>query len=213
MDVSRSSRVSPPASVASSFKGLALFTPGGDCVYCLDQHKQAHWHWDLCAALQRALDLREPPYFLLPCFTATVDRWFDRQRQTWVTLAEAYPRVLRYQTLLNVLFSLDNLPWQPNYTQIEACSQTVIESYRPAFPQLWESHDLILRVEAVSRSMLPGSHRAFCYQHPLLPCPARLGPTGILLLQTLCQRSRYNGHGANATEVTPDPGVCPAHPL
>ena len=139
----------PPTapSAAASFKGLALFTPGGDCVYCIDQRKRNHWHLDLCAALQSALGLTEPPYFLLPCFTATVDRWVD-SRQALVTVAEAYPRALRFQTLLNVLFDTEDLVWQPNYSHHEDCSVWVIESYRTTFPQLWECHDLIMRVEA-----------------------------------------------------------------
>ncbi|HSM82213.1 MAG TPA: circadian clock KaiB family protein [Nodosilinea sp.] len=138
------------APVATSFKGIALFTPGGDCVYCLDQQKRAHWHIDLCAALQSHLGLAEPPYFLLPCFTATVDRWVQTTTQQPVTVAEAYPRALRYQPLLNALFDLGNLQWQPNYSQAEECSVALIESYRPTFPQLWECHDLVMCVEQTS---------------------------------------------------------------
>ncbi|WP_035984246.1 circadian clock KaiB family protein [Leptolyngbya sp. KIOST-1] len=133
--------------VAPSFKGIALFTPGGDCVYCIDEHKRAHWHLDLCAALQTHLGLAEPPYFLLPCFTATVDRWVNPADQTLVTVAEAYPRALRFQALLNALFGLGHLEWQPNYGSAEECSVALIESYRSAFPQLWECHDLIVRVD------------------------------------------------------------------
>ncbi|WP_051158460.1 circadian clock KaiB family protein [Nodosilinea nodulosa] len=144
--------------VAASFKGIALFTPGGDCVYCLDEQKRLHWHLDLCAALQTHLGLAEPPYFLLPCFTATVDRWVNPSTQALVTAAEAYPRALRFQALLNALFGLGNLQWQPNYSSAEECSVALIESYRPAFPQLWECHDLIIRVEQgaeVSEQPLP----------------------------------------------------------
>lgn len=134
--------------MASSFKGLALFTPGGDCVYCLDSGKRDHWHLDLCAALQSQLGLAEPPYFLLPGFTATVDRWVDADSQQVKTVAEAYPRALRFQGLLNSLFGTEGLEWQPNYTHHEECSVWVIESYRTAFPQLWDCHELILRVDA-----------------------------------------------------------------
>jgi circadian clock protein KaiB len=109
--------------VATGFKGIALFTPGGDCVYCMDTQKQAHWHIDLCTVLQKQLSLVEPPYFLLPCFTATIDRWFDPHDQRMVTVAEAYPRVMPLQALLNVLFEQPNLQWQPNYTIHTACSQ------------------------------------------------------------------------------------------
>jgi circadian clock protein KaiB len=132
--------------IAPSFKGIALFTPGGDCVYCVDEQKRAHWHLDLCAALQSHLGLAEPPYFLLPCFTATVDRWIKAPSQTPTIVAEAYPRALRFQPLLNALFGLDHVQWQPNYGSAEECSVELIESYRPTFPQLWECHDLIICV-------------------------------------------------------------------
>jgi len=151
------SKLPDPSTTAASFKGLALFTPGGDCVYCIDQRKRSHWHLDLCAALQSALGLAEPPYFLLPCFTATVDRWVDPNSQALVTVAEAYPRALRFQTFLNVLFDIDDLIWQPNYSHHEDCSVWVIESYRTTFPELWECHDLIMRVEATWVSPLGSS--------------------------------------------------------
>jgi circadian clock protein KaiB len=133
--------------VAPSFKGIALFTPGGDCAYCIDEQKRAHWHLDLCAALQTQLGLPEPPYFLLPCFTATVDRWVDPISHQVVIAAEAYPRVLRYQPLLNALFGLGSLQWQPNYSSAEACSVALIDSYRTAFPQLWVCHDLVMGLD------------------------------------------------------------------
>ncbi len=144
--------------VASSFKGIALFTPRGDCVYCIDEQKRAHWHIDLCTALQTHLGLSEPPYFLLPCFTATVDRWVNPTTQTPVTVAEAYPRALRFQPLLNALFGLDSLQWQPNYTNAEECSVALIESYQSTFPQLWECHELVMRVEqAIAAPRPPAS--------------------------------------------------------
>ncbi|MGF1518603.1 MAG: circadian clock KaiB family protein [Nodosilinea sp.] len=154
--MSRSVRANP---VAASFKGIALFTPGGDCVYCIDEQKRARWHLDLCATLQSHLGLAEPPYFLLPCFTATVDRWFNAPTTAPTIVAEAYPRALRFQPLLNALFGLDHVHWQPNYANAEECSVDLIESYRAAFPQLWECHDLIIRVEQVTatspESLLP----------------------------------------------------------
>ncbi|MBE9138576.1 circadian clock protein KaiB [Nodosilinea sp. LEGE 07088] len=149
--MSNATQVNP---VASSFKGIALFTPGGDCVYCIDEQKRAHWHLDLCATLQSHLGLAEPPYFLLPCYTATVDRWINSSTQVAKIVAEAYPRALRFQPLLNALFGLGDLPWQPNYGSAEECSVALIESYRSAFPQLWECHDLIIRVEQVAAKLL-----------------------------------------------------------
>ncbi|MBD2105610.1 circadian clock KaiB family protein [Nodosilinea sp. FACHB-13] len=154
--------------VASSFKGIALFTPGGDCVYCIDEQKRAHWHIDLCAALQTHLELAEPPYFLLPCFTATVDRWVNSATQAPVTVAEAYPRVLRFQPLLNALFGLGELQWQPNYTSAEECSVALIESYQSTFPELWECHDLVMRVEQAIAVPTPTT--------PLLEIPLAVDP-------------------------------------
>lgn len=146
MDAFKPTVTSP--TVTPSFKGIALFTPGGDCVYCIDRQKRSHWHLDLCGVLQQHMGLPEPPYFLLPGFTATVDRWIDDRTQTLVTVAEAYPRVLQFQPLLNHLFDLGELIWQPNYSSGEACSPTLINSYRDRFPQLWQCHDLIIQVEA-----------------------------------------------------------------
>lgn len=157
--------------VASSFKGIALFTPGGDCVYCIDEQKRAHWHIDLCGALQTHLGLPEPPYFLLPCFTATVDRWVNPATQIPVTVAEAYPRALRFQPLLNALFGLGSWQWQPNYTNAEECSVALIESYQSTFPQLWECHDLVMRVEQAIASPRPPASRLDTPLSPIDPLP------------------------------------------
>ncbi|HEY9642884.1 MAG TPA: hypothetical protein V6C57_20515, partial [Coleofasciculaceae cyanobacterium] len=89
------------------FKGIALFTPGGDLVYCIDPKKQNRWHMQLCAVFQELLGLTELPHFLLPCYTATIDRWIDPHTQEIQTFAEASPLVLRHQALLNVLFNVD----------------------------------------------------------------------------------------------------------
>ena len=129
------------------FKGIALFTPGGDLVYCIDVHKQVRWHLHLCAALQENLSLLELPHFLVPCYTATIDRWIDAQSQHIQTSAEVYPLVSRHQALLNAIFELGDLVWQPITQSLESCSPMVLASYRDQFPQLWENHDLVLQVE------------------------------------------------------------------
>jgi circadian clock protein KaiB len=134
---------SPPASAL--FKGIALFTPGGDVVYCLDPHKQQHWHAHLCGVLQQALGLLELPHFLMPCYTATVDRWFDAQSQQVQTIAEAAAPVLRYQGLLNAIFGTHSLVWQRMPIRQDVCDPAVLATYRQQFPQLWEHHDLILQ--------------------------------------------------------------------
>jgi len=98
------------------FKGIALFTPGGDLIYCIDPDKQTHWHLNLCAALQSALGLPEP----------------------------VYPLVRRYQPLLNAIFATDERAWFTVPWQEQSSNPTILETYRQQFPQLWQSHDLIL---------------------------------------------------------------------
>ncbi len=133
--------------VPDLFKGIALFTPGGDLVYCLDSSKQVHWHSQLCLVLQDLLKLPEPPHFLVPGYTATVDRWFCTREKRVKTVAEVYPAVRRYEPLLNVLFDTKDLIWSTADWQEEACNPIVIETYRSQFPQLWESHDLLVRLD------------------------------------------------------------------
>jgi circadian clock protein KaiB len=131
------------------FKGIALFTPGGDLIYCIDPQKQSRWHLQLCAVLQEILGLAEPPHFLVPCYTATVDRWLDPRTQQLQTFAEASPLVLRHQALLNVLFGIGDLTWQVAPSPEEICDPLVLASHRGQFPQLWQDHDLVVRFEKV----------------------------------------------------------------
>ncbi|MEG3440155.1 circadian clock KaiB family protein [Pannus brasiliensis CCIBt3594] len=129
------------------FKGIALFTPGGDLVYCIDPTKQTHWHLHLCASLQDILGLPEPPHFLVPGCTATIDRWRDPRSDRVRTSAEVYPLARRYQPLLNAIFGTDDRDWHTVPWSESVCNPSLLETYRPRFPQLWESHDLILRYE------------------------------------------------------------------
>ncbi|ALF54127.1 KaiB domain protein [Nostoc piscinale CENA21] len=129
------------------FKGIALFTPGGDLIYCIDPNKQGRWHLHLCAALQEILDLTEPPHFLVPCYTATVDHWLDPHTQQIRTFAEAYPAVLQHQALLNAIFHTGDLIWQAAPWQDGLCDRMVLATYRSTFPQLWEDHDLIVNLD------------------------------------------------------------------
>lgn len=133
-------------STPDTFKGIALFTPGGDLIYCIDPGKQGHWHLHLCAALQEKLNLPEPPHFLVPCYTATIDRWFDPRTQELRTFAEAYPLVLRHQALLNAVFQTD-VVWQPAPVTEGLCTPMLLATYRSSFPQLWDDRDLIVRFE------------------------------------------------------------------
>lgn len=132
------------------FKGLALFTPGGDLIYCIDPDKQGHWHLQLCQALQTVLHLPETPLFLVPCYTAALDRWLHPHTQQLQVSAEAYPRVWRYRSLLDAVFSTSGEPWQIIKAPNEICDAAVIRSYQQRFPQLWEKHNLVIRLDQLS---------------------------------------------------------------
>lgn len=135
------------ASSPKFFKGIALFTPGGDLVYCIDPEKQGRWHLHLCAFLQELLGLSEPPHFLVPCYTATIDRWFDPRTQAVKISAEAYRPVLQYQTLLNAIFATTGLTWEPAPWPEKLCNPLVLATYYEQFPQLWQGHDLVARLD------------------------------------------------------------------
>jgi circadian clock protein KaiB len=135
----------------SIFKGIALFTPGGDLVYCIDPGKQGRWHLNLCAVLEELLELPEPPHFLVPCYTATLDRIWDAKTQRVVTFAEAYPLVFRYRSLLESLFEVQPVNWQIAPLPQDVCDPIVIDQYRSCFPQLWDNHELVYRLETASR--------------------------------------------------------------
>ena len=138
------------------FKGIALFTPGGGLVYGIDSHKQAHWHLHLCACLRDLLGLPEPPHFLVPCFTATVDRWVDSAGRVQ-TVGEAAPAVMKYAPLLNVVFGTQNLIWQTMPMPEGLCDPIVLLSHRKQFPQLWEPHDLVAHYGRLGREPSPQS--------------------------------------------------------
>ena len=141
------------SSIPNIFKGIALFTPGGDLIYDIDPTKQSQWHVHLCQELQKILNLSDSPHFLVPGYTATVERWFDPQIQQVKTIAEVYPATRRYIPLLEVLFELDaTTNWHIAPWQEEHCSRAIIETYRPRFPQLWEQHDLIIRSDSQHRA-------------------------------------------------------------
>ncbi|MBP0010872.1 MULTISPECIES: circadian clock KaiB family protein [unclassified Roseofilum] len=131
---------------SESFKAIALFTPGGDIVYCIDPRKRNRWHIDLCAKLQTLLDLSAAPHFLVPCYTATLDRWIDPHTQQTHCVAEAYPLVFDYAPLLNALFGLE-VEWKRVSCDTELCDPIAIASYYEQFPQLWEDHDWVVRVQ------------------------------------------------------------------
>ena len=153
----------------SIFKGIALFTPGGDLVYCIDPGKQGRWHLQLCTALQETLELDEPPHFLVPCYTATLDRWFDTKARQVRIFAEAYPPVFRYRALLNAVFETDDPNWQIAPPPEEICDPIVIEAHRSRFPMLWESHDLVMRLETIAPPQLPETSNPSLLSTPSYP--------------------------------------------
>ncbi|MEM9219686.1 MAG: circadian clock KaiB family protein [Cyanobacteria bacterium P01_F01_bin.150] len=142
----------PVSSPPGVFKGIALFTPGGDLIYCIDPHKQNRWHLQLCMALQEQLGLPELPHFLVPCYTATVDRWWDVRTQAIQTAAEACPHVIRYAGLLNAAFGLQGIQWTPTPCREDLCDPELLNSHRQQFPQLWNHHNLIARFKDLSTS-------------------------------------------------------------
>lgn len=132
-----------------TYKGLALFTPGGDLVYCIDPTKQGYWHSQLCNAIQQVFNLPSAPSFLNDCFTATVDRWIDRQTQNLAIAAEVKPLVWPHRPILSTLFDVPLGDWQVDPTP-NHCDSWFLDSYRQQFPQLWEHHNLVLNLEHLS---------------------------------------------------------------
>ncbi|MEL6383828.1 MAG: circadian clock KaiB family protein [Cyanobacteria bacterium J06626_18] len=195
-----------------SFKGIAVFTPGGDLVYCRDPQKQAQWHLNLCAALQEHLGLVESPHFLVPSFTATVDCWVDETTQTQQVVAEAYPLVHRYQGLLNALFALDAIEWKQLTPRQEHRSLSVLHTYAARFPQLWENHQLVLDISpqaAASTDAEPSQLTQTSTQGPVL----RLFVSGhsalteqiLKTLQEVLESSRYRPYTLQMIDVSKHP--------
>ena len=184
------------------FKGIALFTPGGDLIYCIDPNKKSRWHLHLCAALQEMLGLSEPPHFLVPCYTATIDRWLDPQTQQMRISAEAYPPVLRHQTLLNAVFETEDLVWHVRIEEL--CNPMVIATYYNQFPELWENHELIVQFPSgeSQRESEVGSLLALRRSGGVgRSLDADAEPTPLLETQGYVLRLFVSGHNA-ATERT-----------
>lgn len=125
-----------------SYKGIVLFTPGGDIIYTVDPNKQERWHLHLCLGLQEILGLPEPPHFLIPAYTATIDQWVDKNSGEVKVFAEIHPLVKRYLPLLQVLFNHNSWSLAPQAE--EYCELDIIETYRESFPQLWQANELFV---------------------------------------------------------------------
>jgi circadian clock protein KaiB len=67
--------------------------------------------------LQEILDLPEPPHFLVPCYTVTIDHWLNPRTQQVQIFAEAYPAVMRHKAVLNAIFGTGDLLWQSAHWQ------------------------------------------------------------------------------------------------
>jgi len=136
-----------PESSPLAFKGIALFTPGGDVVYCIDPKKQNRWHVQLCGLLQYLLNLPELPHFLVPSYAATLDRTIDPHSQHIQDIAELSPLLSSAQPILNAIFQTHGLVWQEIPLAPQLIDPVVLTTYRSQFPQLWENHDLVVRYQ------------------------------------------------------------------
>jgi circadian clock protein KaiB len=172
------------------FKGIAMFTPGGSLVYAIDPNKQDYWHLNLCAALQEIFRLPEPPHFLVPAYTATIDLWLDPRTKQLRTSTEIYRPVRHNQALLNAVFGTANLTWQVAPWEESLCDPILIETYRQQFPQLWEDRDLIVRWERVEGST------SYAYSHSLGVGLPKIEQNSTLALETpLGARETVQGRG------------------
>lgn len=129
----------------------------------------------LCVALQEILGLPEPPHFLVPGYTATIDRWLDPRTRQIRTSAEIYPLVRHHQALLNAVFGIGNIVWQLAPWQEGLCDPLVLETYRHQFPQLWEDHDLIVRFERTEQFSYSYSGNSPSHQLKQVPLENRQG--------------------------------------
>ncbi|MDR9403446.1 MAG: circadian clock KaiB family protein [Halothece sp. Uz-M2-17] len=173
-----------------SYKGIALFTPGGDLIYGFDADKSKRWHLDLCEGLKELLNLQESPHFLVPAYTATMDQWLDPKSNRIQVSCEVYPFVQRYQPLLNAIFGIQErwtvLPWQEGYGDPK-----IIETYRQQFPQLWNNYDLVVNLESLRSHLSLGNptDQASTAQ------PVAEAPTNYIL------RLFVSGHSNSTTEA------------
>ena len=154
-----------------TFKGVALFTPGGDFFYAINASKQGCWHWQLCECLQTILDLPAKPDFLLPSHTATIDRWRNPRTHQLQTFAEVYPSASRHQPLLNAAFGTEDWIWRIAPWEEAISSPLILEPYRAQFPQLWQNHDLVVKL---------GTEGVF-FSTPLEPAIPQNETTGYVL--------------------------------
>lgn len=199
--------------IFQAFKGIAVFTPGGDFVYCRDYEKKSQWHLNLCGALQEHLGLVESPHFLVPCFTATVDCWQDSTTRNFQVAAEAYPFVYPYQELLNAVFELGHIEWQRVMPNPEYRNPLVFETYRSHFPQLWESHELVLDISETKDPSKTASRSSANTSGHTTGVVLKLFVSGYSLLteqilttlQSVLESSRYHPYTLQMVDVSKNP--------
>lgn len=182
-------------------------------VYCVDPDKRQHWHIDLCTMLQEALRLPEPPHFLTPYYSVTLDCGTDSSHHDRRILAEAYPATFRYRYFLNAFFQISDVIWKCLTCTEGLCDPLVLSGYRQQFPQLWQKHDLILRLNQISYADHPkhSGHKNKYQPYSLHP-NVQLSRYGSLS-ETLenCRNHRQpsgyvfrlfvSGHGAKTVQI------------
>lgn len=104
------------------------------------------------------LGLPEPPLFLCPAFTATVDIWLDSSQQQLSIVAEAHSPVWLQRPLLDALLGrpeFPQLPWRCLTQPDPGEAIRAIEGYRQQFPQLWQPHDLVYALDSQAEIIPP----------------------------------------------------------
>jgi circadian clock protein KaiB len=103
--------------------------------------------------------------------------------------AEAYPPVLRYQSLLNAIFKTEDLAWQPAPCPVGVCDPMILITHRQQFPELWLNHDLVMRLDK------PESH---IHRSTIVPGTTSMQPSeteGYVL------RLFVSGHNASTERI------------
>ncbi|NJN49049.1 MAG: circadian clock protein KaiB [Alkalinema sp. RL_2_19] len=203
--------------IPSSFKGIALFTPAGDLVYCIDPTKQGRWHAQLCSVLQDALNLPELPHFLIPCYAATVDRWWDDRSKVWQISAELAPNVYRYRALLNTIFELGDCPWQMTTISPGICDPLLLYRYQEQFPALWESHNLAITLDydeaqSVSSSLIPSIPQGYVLRLFVAGYTQQTEYT-LTALHEILEESLNQPYTLSVIDITKDPEAAEIHQI
>jgi circadian clock protein KaiB len=188
-----------------SYKAIIVFTPGGDLVYSIDPDKRRHWHLDLCMAIQEVWGLREPPHFLIPIYTATLDCYRDPKTQTLRIYAEAYPLTYRYRYFLNALFQVETqgvaMDWRCLPNPEGQGEGAILAQYQQQFPQLWQCQDWVLNLQQLPQARWSFYPQSFENLAPEVADreldPGDLtAPEGGYVLRLF-----VSGHGAGTVEI------------